>query len=236
MKHKSKSQEIFNEKYQRDGMQSQRKYPSEAAVRYLSNKYGTRATNQDSPIVLDIGCGSGSNMMMLLKEGFNVIGLDSSTESLRMARSLCTSWGLKLPTLVSGSFLNVPLSNNSIDCIIDIVSIQHLNLEEASLALKEMSRVLKPKGSFFSYRLSDKTSFHSAMKHEAKWVDSATVANIPQLYPLGDNGPTGFWNEDRAISIYLEFGLVIEEITYVSRSYAKGHEVVYMEISSFKQF
>jgi hypothetical protein len=74
------------------------------------------------------------------------------------------------------------------------------------------------------------------MKHEAKWVDSATVANIPQLYPLGDNGPTGFWNEDREISIYLEFGLVIEEITYVSRSYAKGHEVVYMEISSFKQF
>lgn len=234
MKHTSKSQEIFNEKYQRDGMQSQRKYPSEAAVRYISKKYGTLVPNQDSPIVLDIGCGSGSNMMMLLKEGFDAIGLDSSTESLRMAKSLCTSWGLNFPTLVSGSFLNVPLSNDSIDCIIDIVSLQHLNLEETSLALKEISRVLKPKGSFFSYRLSDKTSFYRAMKHDEKWVDSATVASIPNIYPLGDNGPTGFWNEDQAISRYSEYGLVIEEITYVSRSYANGHEVVYMEISSFK--
>ena len=174
--------------------------------------------------------------MMLLKEGFRAIGLDSSTESLRMARTLCTSWGLKVPTLVSGTFLNVPLSSGSIDCIIDIVSLQHLSLGETALALEEISRLLKAEGSFFSYRLSDRTSFHSAMKNSEEWVDSATVVNIPQLYPLGDNGPTSFWNEDQAIALYAEFGLMIEEITYVSRSYANGHEVVYMEISSFKQF
>lgn len=236
MKRTSKSEEIFDEKYQRNGMSSQRKYPSESAVRFLSNKYGVRPIGLDSPIVLDLGCGSGSNMMMLLKEGFNAIGLDSSIESLRMARSLCTSWGLESPTLINGSFLDVPLSNESIDCVLDVVSLQHLNLYEASLALEEMSRILKYKGSFFSYRLSDKTSFHSAMKHDANWVDSATVANISNLYPLGDNGPTGFWNEDLVTSVYSDFGLVIDEITYVTKSYATGYQVVYMEISSSRQF
>ena len=232
---KSKSESAFAEKYRRDGAQSQRKYPSEAAVRYLATKFQITALTQTSPTVLDLGCGSGSNLMMLVKEGFRAIGLDSSALSLGLAQDLCTDWGLKRPAVVAGSFLNIPFLANSIDCIIDIVSLQHLNLEESSLALSEVSRVLKPDAKFFSYRLCDRTSFFSVMQQDPHCIDSVTMANIPASYPLGNNGPTSFWNEDLAAQFYLKSDLTIEEVTYVSRSYKNGHHVDYMEISAIKK-
>ena len=229
----SKSQEVFSDLYRSVGVQSQRRYPSESVVRFVATQFGHVPPPERKGIsVLDMGCGSGSNLTMLMREGFYAIGLDSSTESLLMASDLCLDWGLKRPALISGSFLQIPLSDESIDCVIDVVSLQHLDLRESSDALAEIARFMKPKGKFYSYRLSDNCSIVRDMRTDTAWIDSNTVSNIPANLPLGNNGPTSFWNEEITLSKYAQVGLEIEEITRVARSYTSGRLIEYLEITS----
>lgn len=61
--------------------------------------------------------------------------------------------------LREGSFTQLSYEDDYFDAVVDVVSLQHINLDDSRLALQEIWRVLKPRGVFFSYRLSD----HSIM-------------------------------------------------------------------------
>lgn len=75
--------------------------------------------------------------------------------------------------------------------MIDVVTLQHLTLDDARVALCEISRVMKSDGAFFSYRLSDHSAMFAASGQQ--WLDVATLGDItnPAL-PLAGNGPTSF--------------------------------------------
>ncbi len=88
-------------------------------------------------IVLDVGCGTGANTVMIQKYG-KVIGLDISVNALEKARSR------DIRDLVLGSALELPIRNESIDIIVATDVIEHL--KDDTKALKEFYRVLKPNG------------------------------------------------------------------------------------------
>ncbi|MEG1581629.1 MAG: class I SAM-dependent methyltransferase [Clostridia bacterium] len=61
-----------------DDLFSKKDYSKE--VSFIKNKIG-KAKN-----IIDIGCGTGTHMSMLIKEGYNVIGVDLSRDMVEIAR------------------------------------------------------------------------------------------------------------------------------------------------------
>lgn len=223
------SQAIFDSQYESVGLKAQRLYPNESLVQFLGANYFHLTMEERRKIrMLEIGCGSGANLWMMAKEGFQVFGMDSSERALDLARlHLQEKWGVSA-SLKTGSFLDLPYDTGSFDALVDVVSLQHIGLEDSRLALSEVARVLRPGGRFFSFRLSD----HSVMFARARMserADCCTLANIsdPAL-PLANNGPISFWSPSLARMLYEEAGLSIQSVSRVTRTYSDGAVVEYL--------
>ncbi len=109
-------------------------YPLEYAFHAIGNVAGKT--------VLDFGCGNGENSLPLVNRGARVIGLDVSEDLLDLARRRLALHGLgRRATFLAGSAHDLPLPDNSVDAVMGIAILHHLDLE---LAAREVHRVLKP--------------------------------------------------------------------------------------------
>ncbi len=224
---------IFEEKYRSKGLYSQRLYPSEALIRFLGGEGVLSGKDNHHIKVLEVGCGSGANLWMMAKEGVQAYGMDSSPTSLKLAEQhLHEKWKVEA-NLQLGTFDNLPYETAVFDYVIDIVSMQHIDLKTSEKALSEVYRVLKTKGKFFSYRLSD----HSVMygQHGCKEIDAATVSNIALGMPLANNGCISFWSPSLTKLKYHDAGLDVVSVDTCSRSYLGGlYYVEYLAIIAMK--
>ena len=103
--------------------------------------------------ILDAGCGSGRNLVYLLKSGFEVSGVDESGAALAQTRRLATKLSPHLPV---DNFRVEPVERMSFaDAAFDVVlssAVLHFARDEEhwQRMLSEMWRVLKPGGIFFA--------------------------------------------------------------------------------------
>jgi len=91
------------------------------------------------PLLIDVGCGVGSNLSLLDSMGFKVIGLDSEIYSLSLTKRRFSA----IP-LINGDLLSLPFKTNSVEMIIASDVLEHL--EEDAIGIKEIHRVLKREG------------------------------------------------------------------------------------------
>src|SRR5207245_515478 len=111
-------------------------YPLEYAYALLGDVSGKR--------VLDFGCGSGENALLLARRGARVAGIDISTSLLAVAVRRFAVNGLPgVARFVAGSAHDLPLRSGSIDVVFGIAVLHHLDLDAAAA---EIFRVLTPGG------------------------------------------------------------------------------------------
>jgi SAM-dependent methyltransferase len=111
-------------------------YPLEYAFHLIGNVSGRT--------VLDYGCGNGQNSLPLAIRGARVVGLDVSQDLLALARQRLGLHGVAhRATFLAGSAHDLPLPDQSVDAVLGIAILHHLDL---SLAAHEVYRVLKPGG------------------------------------------------------------------------------------------
>ncbi len=108
--------------------------------------------------IYDVGCGTGRFARRLLQQGFSVVGLDGSAESLRLCRERALH-PEKLRTIRS-DVLNLELPNESANYVLCAQVLEHfVKLPEAEQVIAEISRILKPDGealiSTYCYSLYD---------------------------------------------------------------------------------
>ena len=141
----------YQSNYQIYKSKAQRKYPNEEMIRFLGRNLFSIPMNERSSIrILDLGCGNGANTQVLCKEGFNVYGLDISSEAVNLCRTNLNKWGLKADLKVTDmSELDYP--DNYFDVIIDVFSGYCLDGVRFDRFIKSVYRCLKPDGLFFSY-------------------------------------------------------------------------------------
>jgi ubiquinone/menaquinone biosynthesis C-methylase UbiE len=111
-------------------------FPLEYAFHLIGNVTGQT--------VLDYGCGNGENSLPLVKRGARVIGLDVSEDLLTLAKQRLELHGVgDRATFLAASAHDIPLPDHSVDAVMGIAILHHLDLE---LASREVLRVLKPGG------------------------------------------------------------------------------------------
>ena len=94
-------------------------------------------------VVLDAGIGSGLNLPFYTSAVTRVYGIDSSEELLAMARDKAAAAPFPVE-LIHGSADRIPLADASVDTV--VVTWSLCSIANAADALREMRRVLKPRG------------------------------------------------------------------------------------------
>jgi SAM-dependent methyltransferase len=102
--------------------------------------------------ILDAGCGSGRNLVYLLREGYEVYGADSDAQAVESVRSLARMFA---PALPASNFRVEPVERMSFDdaCADVVISNTVLHLARDGAQFESMLlgswRVLRPGGLFF---------------------------------------------------------------------------------------
>lgn len=221
----------FNQLYLERGIYSQRRYPNENLIGFLAENFFHLSQSERSQCrILELGCGSGANIWMLAKEGFDSWGIDLSSVGIELCKQVMRSWGVSA-RLEIGDMTDLPYPDNNFDAIVDVVSMQHLTRSQHIDAISEVYRCLKPGGHFFSYHLGKKSSVCQA--EDLVWYDEMTIADIPAGYPLAGNGVTSFLDVKTVEELYSAYSYLGIASNY--RCYAKNSTgVEYLSISAQK--
>jgi ubiquinone/menaquinone biosynthesis C-methylase UbiE len=145
--------------------------------------------------VLDAGCGTGRNLVFLLQSGFEVFGIDESSEALAQTRRLVTELAPHLPleNFRVESVENLSYPDAGFDVVLSS-AVLHFARDEGQWQsmVREMWRVLKPGGIFFArlassigiedkITLIDERRYHLPDGSERFLVDEAMLLNVSAM-------------------------------------------------------
>jgi len=106
----------------------------------LESDYLESFVNQDDQI-LDYGCGIGRVAKFMSKNVKNLYAVDISKEMIAFAKKFCKECKNIEYQNTKGTIIE--LKDNSIDFIYTLLTLQHVEKEDAYLIIKEMNRILK---------------------------------------------------------------------------------------------
>lgn len=112
--------------------------PTEAELRLLGDVDGRR--------VLDLGCGTGHNAVVLAEQGAKVIGVDPGTERLAQARDRAEEAEVRVELHQAGLAELAFLRSDSIDAAISVMALA--TVDDIARVFRQVHRVLKPEASF----------------------------------------------------------------------------------------
>lgn len=129
---------IYREKQEKAMM----KFPFPIVIE-LVNFYLSRNINMqpENINVLELGCGSGSNIKYLAELGYNVYGIDISETAVKYAKNSFKQSNLK-GYIETASVDNLPFKNNFFHIVIDQGVLMCVNEDTYKKAIDEMYRVM----------------------------------------------------------------------------------------------
>lgn len=170
-------------------------YPHHSIVSYLFRKYPVRS-NRQGVRVLEVGCGAGNNLWFAAREGFSVSGIDGSSSAIDFATQRFKNESLDGEFTV-GDFQKLPWEDQQFDIVFDRQSILCNKRNVIENTFKEINRVLKPGGYFFSMMYSD---HHPEIKN-GKHIGGNTYDHFNKGY-FKDCGLVHFSPESEIESLY----------------------------------
>lgn len=109
--------------------------------------------------ILDLGCGAGEKTFYIAKQGFDVIGIDSSREAINYAKKKFS--GIKF---YERNVLSTKFKGESFDAIVSIAVFHCFLKEDRKKYVKEINRILKSGGFLFQLVLSSEDEIMKAGK------------------------------------------------------------------------
>lgn len=132
--------------------------------------------------VLDLGCGTGRPMAMILARGARVTGVDHSPFMVDRAARRVPRYGASAAVVEAG-FAQLPIANASIDAVFACNSLYFWHDETAIVA--ELCRVMRPGARFVAYvtaaRAMKRWSFSKAEQH--RLFDVEQLQQIARAFP-----------------------------------------------------
>lgn len=112
----------------------------------ITSAMGTQkdGLNTNNSLLLDMGCGQGVDSVILSDYSKEIIGVDISMDSLKLARTLSKNYNSHRNIFLCSDVEQLPFKNNSFDKVFCMNLLHHL--ENPQKALEEAKRVLKVGG------------------------------------------------------------------------------------------
>lgn len=158
---------IWEEKYSQGHSQ---RYPWDMVVSFVVRHYPRHKLRHEVRI-LEVGCGTGSNLWFAAREGFQVAGIDASPSAIAYAQKRFAEEGLT-GDLRLGDFTQLPFESDSFDLVIDRSAITCCGLSAAKQVVAEVRRVLQVRGKFLCNPYSD---HHSSQLSGRPGADGLTL-------------------------------------------------------------
>lgn len=216
----------YERSYRHGGWTAQRRYPNEELLRFFGRCYFVLPRNRRRRIrVLEVGCGSGANLWMIGREGFEAHGIDLSPEAIKLCATMLKNSEGGAATLKVADMTAIPYPNGYFDVIVDVFSSYCLDNRGHARFLDEVARLLRPGGRFFTYTPS-KASDAFKNPRPSKKLDRSTLDGIRRktspfsgnFYPFRFTTGKELGNALRARKLR-----IVHDET-VGRSYRNGRE------------
>jgi SAM-dependent methyltransferase len=216
---------FYDQAYRSCGFAAQRMYPNEELLRFFGSYYFALAPDaRRHTRVLEVGCGSGANLWMIAREGFEAHGIDLSQEGLALCEQMLRKWGAAAE-IKQGDMTALDYENGFFDVVVDVFSSYCMPAKEFGRFLDEVSRVLKSGGRFFSYHPS-KNSDAFREPGPARLIDASTIDGIRRptspFYP--QDYPFRFIQPDEFATLLDRRALKVLRNERVGRTYHDGSE------------
>ena len=111
-------------------------------------------TGQITGSVLDVGCGTGENVLYMAERGFAASGVDGAPSAIRKARAKAKQRGLKASFEVSDA-LNLSVPERPFDTVIDSGLFHVFSDEDRHRFTGSLGRVVRLGGTYFLMCFSD---------------------------------------------------------------------------------
>lgn len=95
--------------------------------------------------VLDAGCGNGKTSSGLIELGFDVTGIDFSSNAIESCENIYGNGA----EFITGDCLNMPFSDDSFNGVYAVHLTEHFDYDEVRIFSSECFRILKPGGKLF---------------------------------------------------------------------------------------
>ncbi|KAF5083760.1 Methyltransferase domain protein [anaerobic digester metagenome] len=192
-------------------------YPHEEIIRFISKFIKKRIglfefellSKCEEPIKgLDLGCGIGRHIIYLEGMGIDAYGIDLSTNAIKLAQKWANEEKIRdiERKIVVGDIQNLIWENNYFHFVISHGVLDSMYFEVAIKAIKEVHRVLIPKGLFYLDLVSGDDSAHSR-----EYADEEIVSN-----ELEKGTIQSYYNYTK-IQKLIESNFIIREINLIKR-------------------
>jgi SAM-dependent methyltransferase len=231
MTEESRLFEHYEESYQSLGHAAQRRYPNEELCRFMGRNYFPVPYEKRQDIrILETGCGSGANLWMIAREGFDAVGIDLSPAAIKLCEQTLNSYQTSAELHV-GDMTKLPLVDQSVDVVVDIFSSNCLDHKTGIAFIRDVWRVLKQGGRFFSYFPSKRsdawTDPLAKGRDEPAFIDEHTLNGISRESSpfIGNDYPFRFLHPREYIAFLTDHGFAVSYCETVKRTYHDRQEV-----------
>lgn len=179
------------------------KYPDNHVVRYLHKNFSDGA----GKAILDFGCGSGRNAVVMADMGFSVYCADCNDICLELTRQKLMAIQHKDVHYIKNKGTDIPLSNESLDCIVAWGIFMILNQADCDKLLEEAYRVLRSGGKVLAdFRSKDDYLYRKGICLESgMFCLPETVGNLAGM-------SYQFFSRAEVLALYERHGFFIENI------------------------
>ena len=142
------TKEFYDNSYAQYGFKAQRRYPNEEFCRFVGRNFLDKdiSVEERSNIkILETGCGSGANLWVLAREGFDAYGIDLSSEGIGLAEKMIKSYGVSANLSVQ-NMCRLKFDNEFFDAVIDVFSSYCLTDKQGDIYLQSVAKIIKQGG------------------------------------------------------------------------------------------
>ena len=190
------------------------RYPPEDLVRFMGRNF--KNAEKNNVHVLEVGCGPGANVWFLHREGYTVSAIDVSPTAIQLVgeRLAAENKDFKSPApdLRVGNFETLPWADAQFDAVVDIFALYANTNDVIAKSLKEIARVLKPGGLFYTKLWGTNTTGFGS----GKTLEPATFDEISSG-PCSNMGVSHFFSKAEINALFGQFFTPLA-IDVISRS------------------